>query len=255
MVPAHQCFAAVDFTAGHVHLGLEPCCQFALFQGIFQVAAQFLLQQGVLAHFFVIEHQGAAHGQFGVSAGVVGQIQHEMDVVLFRGIDQVHAEDRAYFVGHALGVAPDVQRLGHVLGPGRQLLPAVIAQHQDEVVRGHAGATLVLADAVPQNGRVGAEQFVAHGKAEVVVDDLELADVAVEQDIFMFGSAQQATAFRIEFVEIVQAGQAVAIEQGLNLRAVSGLDGQAVGQQQNDQSAHHPDAADDFRRMFGHKVP
>ena len=87
-----------------------------MFQGAFQVPAQFLLQQGVLAHFFVIEHQRAAHGQFGVSAGVVGQIQHEVDIVLFRLVHQIDAEDRADFVGKALGIAPDVQGLGHVFG-------------------------------------------------------------------------------------------------------------------------------------------
>jgi len=148
-----------------------------------------------------------------------------MDIVLFRLVHQVDAEDRADFVGKALGIAPDLQGLGHVFGARQQLFPALVAQQQDEVVGGNARATLALADAVPQNGRVGAKQFVAHGKTEVVVDDLELADVAVEQGVFVFGTGQQLVAFHIELVDIVQAGQPVPVEQGLDLHIVPGFHG------------------------------
>ena len=102
MVPAHQGFCADNAARAHIHLGLEPGRQFAVAQRRFQPAVQLLMQQGLLAHLFVIAHKPRVGGAFGFMAGVVGQVQHALHVLVLVGKHLIGAVDGADFIGQLL---------------------------------------------------------------------------------------------------------------------------------------------------------
>ena len=119
MIPPHQRLAAGNGSRAHVHLGLIPHLHFTVGQGVFQLAVQFMAQQGLLPHMLIVEHHGNAGRALGFQPRIVGQIQHELHVPFLLPGYAVGPVDGAHRVGQCLTSPPFVQFLVHFADSAR----------------------------------------------------------------------------------------------------------------------------------------